>query len=474
VFAQISAFLSGEIFNCLGRKKGFVIGAGAQSVAGVMAICAMESRSPGWLLAASIFVGFGQGMGNFLRFSAAEMVPSNWSAQGITYVMISGVVACMVGPLSGTVLQDVLPTKFMGSFIVYLTFAVLNLITLMLSDFTPYPVQHKREQQKPAEKQRAALGGGGSGTGATPVAAKRPHHQHPVRNLSDVVRGKMFIFSVAVATAAQLSMIVPMQSLEVAMTKQYDFTFPQSSAVMILHILASFAFGPVAGFLLYNFSTVAVVGMSVAFNVLAYSLLLNSTSLFAFTFGMILVGSSWNLGYSAGSVMLLCTCYADEDRLLKQVQATNDTIMLSITAVVTIFAGVEEGKKDGGWHSVLYFGGVFVLLQAICAVVIWQYKSSIAPLFRDGEENLADIRSTFSSEDIVRRTSMMASHFVFTPAETSKMQKESKARCSTLIGIPQHGSGGQDRVSSIPSVPGSFDITSSTGSAVFVANPMRP
>ena len=77
----IAASTSGYSFNYMGRKYGFICGASAQCIAGVMAICAMAGKSPAWLLFASVLVGFGQGMGNFLRFSAAEIVPLNWSAQ---------------------------------------------------------------------------------------------------------------------------------------------------------------------------------------------------------------------------------------------------------------------------------------------------------------------------------------------------------------------------------------------------------
>jgi len=467
-----------------------------------MAVLAMESSSPGWLLTASIFVGFGQGMGNFLRFSAAEIVPSAWSAQGITYVMITGVFAAIVGPLSGTVLEGVLPTKFMGSFLAYLCFAVLNLLMLLITDFTPYNVQRRKQlglglksvgklevgqegaqpqvqvQVKEQEQVQVSLWN-------KPDAAAAEHAQHsqyPERTLTEVVCGRMFIFAVAVATTSQVTMIVPMQSLEVSMTQEYGYSFPQSSLVMILHILSSFAFGPVSGYLLSNYSNVTVVCMSVAFNMVAYTLMLSSSSMPAFLFGMILLGCAWNLGYSAGSVLLLCTCFSDEDNLLKQVQATNDTLMLSITAVVTVFTGVEEGKVIGGWHKVLYFGGTFVLLFALLGAFIWQYKSEIAPLRRENEDHNA----AFSGEGFARRTSM-ASHFVFQPPEDRSRANSSVAPNTTANAIsrPNGGIAAEAEFGSGPlriteGSEGEASCTSTSTSAstaygteIFVTNPMR-
>ena len=418
VGGAIAASCSGSLFNLTGRKKGFIIGASVQCAAGIMAICAMNFKSPGWLLCASILVGFGQGLGNFIRFSAAEIVPLGWGAHGITYVMITGVVAAVMGPLSGTVLQKVLPTRFMGSFIAYLTFAALNVVLLMRTDLTPFKdtAEGKRalaltnaelnaeaEAGAGAEAETGAgkkTGGGEISTAITASDSAPPTKPRP-RALLEVLKDNVFIISVSVATIAQVCMMLPMSNLEVGMTQTYFFTFKQASLAMIVHIFVTFICGPAVGHLLSKYHPITVAGIGCLFNILGYVLMLLGHSFFSFIFGMILLGCSWNLGYSAGSVMLLCTCYDDEDQLQKQVQASNDTLLLGITAVMTIFAGILEEKKDG-WIAVLYLGGAIVVLQAVIIAAVWQYKDQITPRFRD--EDVNDVKPC--GEDIVRRQSL--------------------------------------------------------------------
>jgi len=190
------------------------------------------------------------------------------------------------------------------------------------------------------------------------------------------------------------------------MTLTYFFTFKQASLVMILHIFTTFSCGPAVGHLLSKYHPITVAGIGCLFNILSYVLMLLDHSLFSFIFGMILLGCSWNLGYSAGSVMLLCTCYDDESKLQKQVQASNDTLLLSITAVMTVFAGILEDKK-GGWIAVLYLGGAIVVLQAVIIAVVWRYKDQITPLFRDEAVNGVKLYG----EDIVRRQSLTSTAF---------------------------------------------------------------
>ena len=435
VGGAIAASCSGSLFNLTGRKNGFIIGASVQCAAGIMAICAMDFKSPGWLLCASILVGFGQGLGNFIRFSAAEIVPLGWGAHGITYVMITGVVAAVMGPLSGTVLQKVLPTRFMGSFIAYLTFAALNVVLLMFTDLTPFKdtaegkralaltnaeVNAEAEAEAGAEAEAEAeagaeagaegktggkTGGGEINTAITASDRATPTKLRP-RALLEVLKGNVFIISVSVATMAQVCMMLPMSNLEVGMTQTYFFTFKQASFAMIVHIFITFICGPAVGHLLSKYHPITVSGIGCLLNILGYVLMLLDHSFFSFIFGMILLGCSWNLGYSAGSVMLLCTCYDDENQLQKQVQASNDTLLLSITAVMTIFAGILEEKK-GGWIAVLYLGGAIVVLQAVTIAVVWQYKDQITPRFRD--EEVSDVKPC--GEDIVRRQSLTSVAF---------------------------------------------------------------
>ena len=348
----IAAALSGYIFNKVGRKIGLLIGAGSQLLSGIFALLDVYHQSQYLLLACSIFVGFGQGIGNFIRFSAAEVVPLSFKAQAITYVMTLGLIAAIVGPLFGTVLVTAMPTEFEASFIALLSFGILNVIFLVYADVKPFA---------------ASL-------------HVTSNVNVPIRPLTTVLRSKTFISAVSIATLSQIFMVTPMSAVQLAMTKTYGYSFAASSATIVVHMFSCYAFGPVTGYLLMNYRAEVVAALGGVFAIVSFVVLYTNTTLAGFIGGMCMVGIAWNIGYSAGSLILLKSCYDDEHDLQKQVQASNDFILMSLTAGTTFCTGLI--LQDYGWHAVLIFGfAVIGLLFVMIAFTIW-YKDEIVRLKR--------------------------------------------------------------------------------------------
>ena len=56
-----------------------------------------------WLLfIGCLCVGFGQGIGQFYRFSAVEISPADYKDKAVSFVLTGGVLAAFLGPISAS------------------------------------------------------------------------------------------------------------------------------------------------------------------------------------------------------------------------------------------------------------------------------------------------------------------------------------------------------------------------------------
>ena len=82
--ASLSSIPSDAIFKKLGRKGGFLFGCLLQILGSVAGCFSMAYDSVALLFLGSIFVGLGQGFGQFYRFAAVETAPPDKKSWAIT------------------------------------------------------------------------------------------------------------------------------------------------------------------------------------------------------------------------------------------------------------------------------------------------------------------------------------------------------------------------------------------------------
>jgi MFS family permease len=385
---HIGAFLaaagSSFIFKIVGRRSGFLFGAAVQVLGATAALVGIEKSSVGCLLFSSVSVGFGQGLGGFIRFCAAEIVPIGSRAKAIAYVMITGVISAILGPISGTLLVSVFPKPFMGSFAAYAFFSTTNLVVLYFSDLTPYShsslannasIPENANQGKPDLKPTSVLFGDATSRIST-VSFSIPKE----RDSKTILTGSIFIHAVIIGVLAQITMTIPMMSMSVSMIVEYGYSLQMSSLAMLCHIVSTFAVGPLTAHLLTNYGILAAVGLSNFVNVLGFVIFAVSKAKWSFICGMSLVGMAWNLGYSAGSLLLTYACYEDEKKLQVVIQAWNDSIVYILTSVATICAGILAGTYN--WPGAIVFGSSMTFIQLVHIAICWYHREMFVPSVR--------------------------------------------------------------------------------------------
>ncbi|WP_244913783.1 MFS transporter [Pantoea coffeiphila] len=103
--------------NKVGRKLGFIVGAFAGITGGGVASFAILNHSFALLCIGTFLIGAYQAFAQFYRFAASEVASSDYRPKAISLVMAGGIVAALAGPLLARIGSQMLPTLYLGSFI---------------------------------------------------------------------------------------------------------------------------------------------------------------------------------------------------------------------------------------------------------------------------------------------------------------------------------------------------------------------
>eukprot|EP00965_Chrysotila_dentata_P026305 872007-Pleurochrysis_carterae.AAC.2 len=117
--AAIISLPSALLFRIWGRRIVFLVGCALQVLAGVIGMFSIKYASIMGVLLSCFMAGLAQGLGQFYRFAATEVVKPSQKPFAVTLVLSGGVVSAFAGPLLAVHTSNLfaqLPT-FFGSFL---------------------------------------------------------------------------------------------------------------------------------------------------------------------------------------------------------------------------------------------------------------------------------------------------------------------------------------------------------------------
>lgn len=319
-----------------GRKKGFLLGALVMIIGGLTAAFALSMGSFILLCFAHLILGSALIALNFFRFAAAESVPEHFKAKAISFLLASGLVAALVGPLIYTTFKDTfLDIPFAGA---YLALSCLGLIGCIPLSFLDKMVPKKSEPS------------------ASGLAFKLPTKR-------EIITRPAVLLSMAVAAISMAIMVLLMIPTPLAM-ESFGHEGHHGADVIRWHVIAMFAPGFFTGSLITRFGSIKVI--SVGFVVLIASAIvaLQGSELVYFYFSLILLGVGWNFGF-IGSTYLLQSSVSEDERPL--IQGVNDTVLAIAASVASLSAGVLYAGF--GWLTLatatLIVLSIFIVVLAI-------------------------------------------------------------------------------------------------------------
>lgn len=323
----ISTIPASMFMRRVGRRAGFQLGALLGLVATILATYAIFERSF-WLFALATFITGGyQAFAQYYRFAAADMASDAFRPRAISWVLVGGLVAAVMGPQLVIYTKDVLaPVMFAGSFIAS---ACASLFAIGVLSFVDIP--------KPPS----------TSTDGTPP--------RPLLEIFKQVKLRIAVFAGMVSYA---SMTFIMTATPLAMVA---CNHPVDSAAWAIqwHSLAMFAPSFVTGRLIDRFGRERVILAGLVLLGCSGLVALSGLALWQFNLAMILLGVGWNFGY-IGSTTLVTDCHRPEER--NKVQAVNEFMVFGLVGVASFFSG--KLLHDVGWTTVTVSYLPFVALAA--------------------------------------------------------------------------------------------------------------
>ncbi len=314
-----------------GRRAGFTLGS-LLGIAGGVVSCLAVFQADFWLFCAgaALLGGFGTHIALY-RFAAADVAGPAYRSRAISYVMIGGIVAAVLGPELAKWTKDLFaPVTFAGG---YAGIAALAFGTLVLIQFAALPPPLSREARSQG------------------------------RPLSEIVRQPTLIVAVLCAMVAYGAMNLVMVSTPLAMVA-CAHPFETAAFVIQWHVVGMYAPSFVTGHIIHRVGALPVIAVG-GLLILGCALVnLTGVEVLQFWAALVLLGVGWNFMFVGGTTLLTET-YRPEEQA--RVQAFNEFMVFGTTAVTALASGAVFSAL--GWQAVNI--GILVPVALATGAALW-------------------------------------------------------------------------------------------------------
>jgi predicted MFS family arabinose efflux permease len=327
-----AALLMGRI----GRKPGFMIGAGVGAAAGLLSVYAIYVASFTLFSLSTALHGVFQASSGYFRFAAADTASPEFRPRAISWVLIGGIAAALFGTLLVMHTANLLaPLIFAGCYIATTALAIATIGALAFLDL---PRDH-----------RVVVGAG--------------------RPLPEILRQPRLVVAILCGMMATGVMNLMMTATPIAMV-DCGFTVDDSSWVIQWHVLAMFVPSFFTGTLIsrYGAERISLAGLAILAGA-------GLAAIFGIRFenfaaALILLGLGWNFAF-IGATSMVAECYRSAER--SRVQAVNDFAIFVTVAIASLLSG--KLLDSSGWSAVNY--AVFPMAGLAFLSLVWQAGASL-------------------------------------------------------------------------------------------------
>jgi MFS family permease len=312
------------IMSRIGRKRGFILAAVIGMAAALLAAYALHLGSFALFCLATLFIG---GVGAFVqqyRFAATESVPAEHSGRAVSFVLIGGLAAGILGPEIAKRTMDLLPYgEFTASFFIMagLYMAVIGLLTLL-----------------------------------KPTVAIQAQLSDKARRLGEIIRQPSFLAAMLSGAAAYGVMTFIMTATPLQMHTLSHFSLDATAFVIESHIVAMYLPSLFTGFLIERLGLTRMMLVGIFFMIVTVVIGVFSMEVLHYWWALVMLGLGWNFLFVGGTV-LLTRSYFPSERF--KAQATNDFTIFGTQAIAALSAG-----------SVLFLASWDVLLMITLPVLL--------------------------------------------------------------------------------------------------------
>ena len=333
IAVMLTSIPAAIIMKKIGRKPAYMFATSFGITGGGLATYSIITQQFWLFVFSSILIGIFNGFGNYYRFTAADVVDEEHKSRAISYVMIGGVVAAIVGPnLANYTYQAIADAPFAGSYASIIGLYVLALITLSFLKIPKTEEHHKTD------------------TNVSP------------RTLPEIIRQPIFIVGIICGMFGYGMMSFIMTATPLAMN-HHAHDFGATSFVIQWHVLGMYAPSFFTGTLIQRFGIYNILLLGVLFGAACIVINLMGTSLAHYWWALVFLGISWNFLFIGGTT-LVAESYHNSERT--KTQALNDFAVFSTVALSSLSAGTLQHLF--GWKTV-NIASIPILLVIFLSIV---------------------------------------------------------------------------------------------------------
>ena len=321
---QISGIASATIpasylMSKIGRKAGFLAGTALATFAALFAAWGIYQQSFALFCIASFLIGNYIAFLQQFRFAVADSVPNEQIPKCLSFLMLAGIVAALLGPEVGrrfSVIEG-LP-DYVGSFLGMA--AMLSVSFLILLLFYQNSTFEKQDQ----------------------TSAVRP--------LGQIFRQPTLILAITSAAIGYSIMSLVMTATPLSMHEMDHHSLDATTRVIQSHILAMYVPSFFSGFLISWFGVRKIIQAGFALMVACIFIGWGQPEFINYWGTLVFLGVGWNFLFLGGTT-LLTQSYRASERF--KVQAVNDFLVFGLQALGSLSAGILLASI--GWSGVMVF-----------------------------------------------------------------------------------------------------------------------
>jgi predicted MFS family arabinose efflux permease len=321
----------GKLARLFGRRAAFQIGTVCGVLTGLICYVAVMQGSFLILNIGTFFSGLYASAHLAYRFAAADTASDAFKPKAISWVLIGGVFAGVIGSQTVVFTQELWsPYLFSATYLAQSGLAVISAFVLM---FVEIPAPRRKQ----------------------PEGEGRP--------ILEIARQPRFIVAVACGVASYSMMNMVMTSAPLAMVL-CNHSIKDSALGLQWHVLGMFLPSFFTGNLIAKFGVERVVAVGFALLMTSAAVSMSGITIAHFWTGLVLLGLGWNFSF-IGATTMVTACHRPNER--NRVQSFNDFLVFGAMAIGSFSSGTL--LEAYGWATVNEVVFPVVLLAA--ALLAW-------------------------------------------------------------------------------------------------------
>ena len=322
------------VMRRFGRRSGYLLGAGFGITAGLVAALGIFTASFLVFCLGTFTAGFYAAYVQSYRCAATDAAEGALKAKAISWVMIGGLVAAIIGPQLVIWTRDAFPgTPYAGSFLSQAALALMAIPVLMLL--------------------------------RAPKAARQAEGTRDTgRPLMQILTMPRYMLAVAAGVVSYGLMVFVMTAAPIAMVG-HGHSIDHAALGIQWHVLAMFAPSFVTGHLMARFGKERVTAVGLFLIGVSAAVALAGLELAHFWVSLILLGLGWNFGF-IGATAMITDCHTPQER--GKAQGANDFLVFGTVAAASFFSGTL--LHASGWQTINWL--IFPAVALILVPLVWQ------------------------------------------------------------------------------------------------------